>query len=192
MKTQVPVGISARHIHLSQEHLEFLFGDGYELTFFKDLSQPGQFAAEEKLTIRSEAGKEIVGVRILGPIRKETQIEISRSDAIKNKFVAPVRSSGDIAGSGAATIVGPNGTEIKISEGVIVADRHIHFSTEEGKEFGVKDKDVVSVKVDGQKGGIMHNVLCRVGKAYKLDFHIDVDDANAFDLKQGSIVEIIK
>lgn len=191
MKTQVPVGISARHVHLSQEHLEFLFGEGYELTFFKELSQPGQFAAEEKVTIRSEAGKEIVGVRILGPVRKESQIEISRSDAIKNKFTAPVRSSGHIAGSGAATIVGPNG-EIKISEGVIVADRHIHFSSEEGKEYGVKDKDVVKVKVDGLKGGIMDNVLCRVGDAYKLDFHIDVDDANAFDLKQGDIVEVIK
>ena len=192
MKTQIPVGISARHIHISQEHLEFLFGDGYELTFFKDLSQPGQFAAEEKLTIRSESGREITGVRILGPVRKETQIEISRSDAIRNKFFAPVRSSGNIAGSGAAIIVGPNGTEIKISEGVIVADRHIHFSVEDGKEYGVKDKEVVTVKVEGKKGGTMDNVLCRVGKDYKLDFHIDVDDANAFDLSQGSIVEIIK
>ncbi len=193
MKNQVPVGVSARHVHLSQEHLEFLFGEGYELTHFKDLSQPGQFAAEEKVNVISEAGKEIAGIRILGPVRKETQIELSRSDAVKGKFVAPVRSSGDIKGSGAATIVNPlNGNAVKISEGVIVADRHIHFSVEEGEEYGIKDKDVVSLKVEGAKGGIMNNVLCRVGAQYKLDCHLDVDDANAFDLKQGSIVEIIK
>lgn len=190
MENKVPVGVSARHVHLSQEHLEFLFGEGYELTPMKDLSQPGQFAAEEKVTVVSPAGKELE-CRILGPIRNLTQVELARSEAIKNKFVAPVRSSGDIAGSGEAIIRGPKG-EVKIPEGVIVADRHIHFSIEEGALYGVTDKQVVSIKVGGQKGGIMDNVLCRVGSNYKLDCHLDIDDANAFDIKQGAIVEIIK
>lgn len=190
METKVPVGVSARHVHLSQEHLEFLFGEGYELTPMKDLSQPGQFASEEKVVVVSPAGKELE-CRILGPVRNFTQVELARSEAIKNKFVAPVRSSGDIIGSGEATIKGPKG-ELKINEGVIVADRHIHFSLEEGKQFGVTDKQVVSIKVEGQKGGIMNNVLCRVRDDYKLDCHLDIDDANAFDIKQGSIVEIIK
>lgn len=191
LKNKVPVGISARHIHLSQEHLEFLFGEGYELTNYKDLSQPGQYAADERVDIMSEAGKTIKNVRILGPVRKSTQLEISRSDAIRGRFTAPVRSSGSIKESGGATIIGPKG-EVKISEGVIVADRHIHFSTKQGKEFGVNDKDVVSVKINGKKGGTMENVLCRVHEDFSLDFHIDIDDANAFGLNQGDLVEIIK
>jgi putative phosphotransacetylase len=191
MKTKVPCGISARHIHLSQEHLNILFGEGYELTKQKDLSQPGQYAAEEKVDVVSPAGKVLAGVRVLGPVRKQTQVEISKSDAIRNKLVAPVRSSGDVAGSGACKIVGPKG-EVEIAEGVIIADRHIHFSLEEGEEYGVTDRQVVSVKVDGKKGGIMFNVLCRVHKDFKLDFHIDTDDACAFELNNGDLVEIIK
>ena len=191
MKTMVPCGISARHIHLSQEHLDVLFGEGYQLTKQKDLSQPGQYAAEEKVDIVSAAGKVLAGVRVLGPVRKQTQLEISKSDAIRNKLVAPVRSSGDVAGSGACKIVGPKG-EVEITEGVIIADRHIHFSLEEGEEYGVVDRQVVSVKVEGKKGGILGNVLCRVHKDFKLDFHIDTDDACAFELNNGDLVEIIK
>ena len=172
---KIPLGISGRHIHLSKEHLEILFGAGYELTIFKDLSQPGQYAADEKVDILSPAGRELKGVRILGPVRKSTQLEISRSDAIRGKFTAPVRSSGDIAGSGAATIIGPKG-EVQINEGVIVADRHIHFSPEEAIEFGVVDREVVSIKVKGEKGGILDNVLCRVHKDFRLDCHLDTDD----------------
>ena len=191
MKTMVPCGISARHIHLSQEHLDVLFGEGYQLTKQKDLSQPGQYAAEEKVDIVSAAGKVLAGVRVLGPVRKQTQLEISKSDAIRNKLVAPVRSSGDVAGSGACKIVGPKG-EVEITEGVIIADRHIHFSLEEGEEYGVVDRQVVSVKVEGKKGGVLGNVLCRVHKDFKLDFHIDTDDACAFELNNGDLVEIIK
>lgn len=191
MAKTIPVGVSGRHVHLKKEHLEILFGEGYELTVFKELSQPGQYAAEEKVDIISSAGKSISGVRILGPVRNLTQIEISRSDAIRGKFIAPVRSSGDIAGSGACKIVGPKG-EIEVSEGVIVADRHIHFSLEEAKAFGVKDKEVVSVLVGGKKGGIMHNVLCRVHENYRLDFHIDTDDGAAFELNTGDTVELLK
>jgi putative phosphotransacetylase len=193
MKKFVPVGVSARHAHLSQKDLEILFGKGYELTKFKDLSQPGQYAANEKIDVVSldPKGKTISGVRVLGPVRGETQIELVRSDAIKNKFVAPVRSSGDIEGSGGCKLVGPCG-EVVIDKGVIVADRHIHFSVEDAEEYGVKDKDVVSVKVEGKKGGIMHNVLCRVSPKFALDFHIDTDDACAFELSNGDQVEIIK
>lgn len=193
METKVNVGISARHIHLTREDLDKLFGEGYELTVKKMLSQPGQFASEERVTVVSPAGGVIERVSILGPLRNATQLEISRSDAIKGKFDAPVRSSGDTKGSGAFKIINPlNGNEIEVSEGVIVADRHIHFSLEQGEAYGVKDKDVVSVKVSGAKGGIMFNVLCRVKDNFALDCHIDTDDANAFGLKQGDIVEIVR
>jgi len=190
-ETKIPCGISARHIHLSANDLYKLFGDGYELKKQKDLSQPGQYACEEKVNVISPSGKVLEGVRILGPVRPATQLEISRSDAIRNKFVAPVRSSGDISGSGAARLVGPKG-EVEIKEGVIVADRHIHMSLEDGEKYSVKDREIVAVKVEGKKGGILHNVLCRVHKDFALDFHIDTDDACAFEINNGDLVEIIK
>ncbi len=188
---KIPVGISGRHIHLSKEHLEVLFGQGYQLKKFKDLSQPGQFAAEEKVTVISPADRKIEGVRILGPTRPETQLEISRSDAIRGKFEAPVRSSGNIKGSGACKIVGPKG-EVEISEGVIVADRHIHFSLEDAKEFNVKDKDVVSILIDKEKSGILGDVLCRVSESFALDCHLDTDDGAAFGLNSGDEVTLVK
>src|SRR5690606_37615195 len=139
----IPVGISGRHAHVTQEHLEILFGKGYELKVFKMLSQPGQYAAEEKIDVISPEGKVLEGVRILGPVRPASQVEISQSDALRYKFTAPVRSSGDVKGSGKCTLKGPNGT-VELSEGVIIADRHIHFSLEEAAEFGVVDRQVVS------------------------------------------------
>ena len=179
MSKMVPVGISAHHIHLSKADFQALFPELEDLTFFKALSQPGQYAAVEKLDVVSldPKGKTIAGVR---------------SECTKCKINGPVRSSGDTAGSGAVKLVNPlNGKEIVLEEGVIVADRHIHFSEEEAKEFGVVDKQTVSVKVGGRKGGIMNEVLCRVSPKFALDFHIDVDDASAFDLKQGDLVEVI-
>lgn len=187
----IKVGISGRHIHLSQEHLEQLFGESYQLKKLKDLSQPGQYAAVEKVDILSPSNKLLSGVRILGPVRKETQIEISRSDALRFKFIAPVRSSGNIKDSGAATIIGPVG-RIEINEGVIIADRHIHFSVDEALEYGVTDRQIVSLKVGGIKAGIMDNVLCRVNVQYKLDCHLDTDDGSAFMLNTGDIVELVK
>ena len=178
---KIPVGISGRHLHLSQAHLDTLFGEGYALTVLKDLTQPGQYAAEEKVDVLSPAGKLLAGVRILGPVRKASQVEISKSDAIRFKFDAPVRSSGDIAGTGKATLIGPKG-QVTIEEGVIIADRHIHFSPEEAAEFGVKDRDVVSLKVGGIKAGILDNVLCRVHPEFRLDCHLDTDDGSAFML----------
>lgn len=188
---KIPVGISGRHLHLSQEHLEILFGKGYQLTKLKDLSQPGQYACEEKVDVYSPAGKLQAGVRILGPVRSQTQVEISRSDAIRGKFVAPVRSSGSVKGSGAARLVGPKG-EVEITEGVIIADRHIHFSVEEAKEFGVQDREVVSIYVEGEKSGILDNVLCRVSPKFLLDCHLDTDDGAAFGLSNGDQVTLVK
>lgn len=191
MKKLIPVGISARHIHLSQDHLEFLFGEDYELTPLKELSQPNTFACEETVTIKSETGKEIKDVRIILPVEDRTVVVISRSDSIKYDFVAPIREVNDLADSGQALIIGPKG-EIKISEGVICEKRHIHFSPQEAKEFNVSNKEIVSVKIEGEKGGIMDNVICHVSNNYKLDFHIDVDDADAFGLNQGDLVELLK
>lgn len=194
-KLLVPVGVSAHHIHLTKEDFEALFGEGKTLTHKVDLSQPGQFAAEEQLTVVSldPKGKSIERVRILGPLRSASQVELLRSECSKCRIAAPTRSSGDVKGSGACKLVNPlNGNEIILNEGVIVADRHIHFSPEQGKEYGVSDREVVSVKVEGRKGGVMGQVICRVKPEFTLDFHIDVDDASAFELKQGDQVEIIK
>ncbi|VEU83024.1 phosphate propanoyltransferase [Acholeplasma hippikon] len=188
---RIPVGISGRHVHVTKEHLEILFGEGYELKVFKPLSQPGQYAAEEKVSVVSPQGLVLDGVRILGPVRPASQVEISQSDAIRYKFVAPVRSSGDVKGSGACKLVGPKG-EVELSEGVIIADRHIHFSLEEAKEFGVKDKDIVSIKIDGIKAGILDNILCRVHENFRLDCHLDTDDGDAFMLKNGDTVQLVK
>jgi putative phosphotransacetylase len=188
---KVPVGISGRHLHLTQEHLEILFGQGYQLTVMKALTQPGQYACEEKVDVVSPDGKLLPGVRILGPVRPASQVEISKSDAIRYKFVAPVRSSGDVKGSGAATLMGPKG-QVSISEGVIIADRHIHFSPEEAKEFGVVDRQIVSLRVGGIKAGILDNVLCRVHPQFRLDCHLDTDDGSAFMLNTGDFVELVK
>ena len=194
MEKMVPVGISAHHIHLSKEDFNTLFPGQDDLTFFKELSQPGQYAAVEKLDVVSldPKGKVISGVRILGPLRPESQVELLRSECTKCKINGPVRSSGDTKGSGAVKLVNPlNGAEVILNEGVIVADRHIHLSLEDAEKFGIVDRQVVSVKVGGRKGGIMNEVLCRVSTKFALDFHIDVDDAAAFDLKQGDLVEVI-
>lgn len=188
---KIPVGISGRHLHVTREDLETLFGKGYELTPLKDLSQPGQYAAQEKVDVISPGGRELKGVRILGPVRPASQLEISKSDAIRGKFEAPVRSSGDVAGSGPATLVGPKG-KVELKEGVIIADRHIHFSLEDAETFDVKNGDVVSIKVSGVKSGILDNVLCRVSAKYALDCHLDTDDGSAFMLSTGDEVELVK
>jgi putative phosphotransacetylase len=188
---KIPVGISGRHLHLTKEHLEILFGPGYELSVLKELSQPGQYAAVEKVDVVSPEGKILSGVRILGPVRPASQVEISKSDAIRFKFEAPVRSSGDVKGSGAATLIGPKG-QVHINEGVIIADRHIHFSPEEAKQFDVTDRQVVSIKVGGIKPGILDNVLCRVHPNFRLDCHLDTDDGSAFMLSTGDTVELVK
>ncbi len=187
----VPVGVSNRHIHLSAEHLETLFGKGYELTPIKDLSQPGQFACKEQLTIIGPSLRAIEGVRVLGPVRKESQVEISRTDSFTLKVKPPVRESGDIKGSAPITIIGPKGT-VTLKEGCIIANRHIHMSDEEGRIFGLNDGDYVTVEVDGERRTTFYDVQVRVNKAFRLEMHIDTDDANAAGIGNGFKVKIVK
>lgn len=189
-KKMLPVGLSNRHIHVSQADLDVLFGQGYELKKFKDLSQPGQYAAEEKVDVVGTKGT-LKGVRILGPVRKETQIEISLADGFVLGVNPPVRDSGDLIDSPGAKVVGPKG-EVVIEKGVIAASRHIHMHTSDAENFGVADKEVVSVKVEGKRGLVFDNVLVRVHKEYALEMHVDVEEGNAAGLKNGSMVELIK
>lgn len=189
MMKQIPVGVSNRHIHLKKEHVEQLFGEGYELKVFKELSQPGEFAAEETVTIRTQKS-EIQHVRILGPIRSLTQVEISKTDSFALGVKAPIRSSGNIEGTPGITIIGPRG-EINVENGVIVAERHIHMTTDDAASFGVRDGQYVSVKIPGERGLIFNQVLIRVKDTYALDMHIDTDEANAAGLKSGDTVELL-
>lgn len=187
---QVPVGISARHIHLERKHVEWLFGTGYRLTPIKAVSQPGQYACKETVEVIGPKGQP-VRLRILGPERTNTQIEVSLSDSRILGMIPPVRSSGDVLGTPGIRIRGPK-REIEVERGVIIADRHIHMTPEDARWFGVKDGQRVRVSIKGQRGGIMDNVMIRASSACSLDFHIDTDDANAFQLRQGQMVGILK
>ena len=191
MSKKFIVETSARHIHVTQEHLEILFGKDAKLTHKKDLSQPGQFACEERVTIVGPK-KELAGVSILGPVRPATQVELSATDARSIGIVAPIRESGDIAGSGACKIIGPKG-EVEISEGVIVAKRHIHLTPEAAAELNVNDKDIVWVKVDtdGRKA-ILGGVVVRVSEKFAPAMHIDTDESNAVSATRDLEGEIVR
>ena len=177
MNNKVLVETSARHVHLSREHIDILFGEGYELTNIKDLSQPGQFACQERVTVVGPK-KSIERVSILGPARKASQVEVSFTDARTLGVTAPVRESGDIAGSAPCKLVGPCG-EVEISEGVIIAKRHIHFTPEEAAEAGVSDKEIVKVQLDTARPLIFDGVVVRVSASYAPAMHIDTDESNA-------------
>lgn len=179
MKKQILVETSARHVHLTREHIEVLFGKGYELTVKKMLSQPGQFASNERVEVVGPK-KSIPGVSILGPARSADQVEVSFTDARTLGLSAPVRESGDIAGSAPCKLVGPCG-ELELSEGVIVAKRHIHLTPEDAAEYGVEDKQIVSVAIDSGLGRktVFDDVVVRVSKSYAAAMHIDTDEANA-------------
>ncbi|MDO4833181.1 MAG: phosphate propanoyltransferase [Clostridia bacterium] len=182
---------SARHVHVTKEVLNTLFGEGYELTVKKELSQPGQFASNERVAVIGPKGQ-FPTVSILGPVRPETQVELSASDARSIGVAAPIRESGDISGSGACKLVGPKG-EVEISEGVIIAKRHIHATPEDAEALGVKDKEIVNVKVDSpERSLIFGDVVVRVSPKYALAMHIDTDESNAAGVVPGMMVEIIK
>ena len=191
MAMEVLVETSARHVHVTQEVLETLFGAGYALTKKKDLSQPGQFACEERVTLVGPK-KSIPNVIILGPARKATQVEVSFTDARTLGVTAPVRESGDIAGSGACKIVGPAG-EVDLTEGVIVAKRHIHMTPDDAARFGVKDKEIVKVALESDgRSTVYGDVVVRVNPNFALAMHIDTDEANAacaFGTFYGEIVK---
>ena len=191
MEIKVLMETSARHIHLTDEAIEILFGKGHTLTKKKDLSQPGQFACEERVTVVGPK-KELSGVSILGPARSAVQVELSLTDARSIGVTAPVRESGDVKGSGACKIIGPCG-EIEISEGVIAAKRHIHLDPKTAEEFGLADKQVVSVKVDSEgRKTVFGDVVVRVSDKYAPAMHIDTDESNACAAAPGMRVEIIK
>ena len=191
MDKKVLVETSARHVHVSKADLEILFGEGYELTKKKDLSQPGQYACEERVQVIGSKGS-FPGVSILGPVRNATQVEISASDARSIGVTAPVRESGDIKESGACKLVGPKG-EVEISEGVIVAKRHIHMTTADAAEFGLEDKQVVSVKIESAERSLTFgDVVVRVNDSFALAMHIDTDEANAVLAGGNAMGEIIK
>ncbi|MDD4415056.1 MAG: phosphate propanoyltransferase [Oscillospiraceae bacterium] len=187
----IPVGISNRHIHLSQEHLEILFGKGYELTSMKELSQPGQYACNELITIVGTSLRPIENVRVLGPVRSASQVEISRTDSFLLKVKPPVRESGKIGGSAPITIIGPKGI-VSLKEGCIIANRHIHMSLEDGKRFGVKDNEYVTIDAIGERKTRFFDVQVRVSDQFRLEMHLDTDDANAAGLKNCSRVSIVK
>ena len=192
MANQVVVEISARHVHVSQADLETLFGKGYELTVKKMLSQPGQYACEERVRVVG-AKSEFPAVSILGPVRPDTQVEISLTDARSIGVDAPVRESGDIAGSGACKLVGPAG-EVDLKEGVVAAKRHIHATTKDAEEMGLTNGEIVSVEIPTSNGRNLTfgDVVVRVSDSYALAMHIDTDEANAAGMAPNTMGTIVK
>ncbi|WFR55167.1 phosphate propanoyltransferase [Anaerocolumna sp. AGMB13025] len=186
----VPIGVSARHVHLTQADVETLFGSGYELTKKKEL-MGGQFASNEVVTIVGLKLRAMENVRILGPVRKASQVEISATDAIKLGIKTPIRESGDIKGSAPIAIVGPKGV-VYLQEGCIIAKRHIHMSPEDALTAGVNNGDTVSIKVENERGTTFNHVQIRVDKTYTLEMHIDTDEANAAKISTGDTAIIIK
>lgn len=182
----VIIETSARHVHLSREHVEILFGAGYTLTKKKDLSQPGQFACEEKVEVIGEKGS--LKASILGPERPASQVELSLTDARSIGVKAPIRESGDVAGTGACTIKGPCG-QVTLTEGVIAAKRHIHLTPADAEAFGVSDKQIVKVKTNGARPLIFDDVVVRVNPNFAAAMHIDTDESNAaFGCTEGEII----
>ena len=190
MAYTVKIGLSNKHVHLSQEHLDILFGAGHELTPTKDLVQPGQFASEEKVDIVGPK-KTLTGIRVLGPVRPETQVELAMTDARTLGIKAPVRESGHLEGTPGCKLVGPEG-EVELDHGVIVAQRHVHLNPQQAVEAGVKDKDVVCLKIDGERGLIFDNVIVRSGEKHEKEVHLDTDEGNAAGCGPDSVAEIIK
>ncbi len=186
---KIPIGVSARHIHLSQEDLNILFGDNYQLTVDTQLLQPLYFKAKERLTIKTDKN-EIRDVAIVGPIREYTQVEISKTDSYALGINPPVKTSGDFEGAASITIIGPKNSITKSC--CIISTRHIHMNSEELNLFGLHPDQVVKVRVDTIKGGIMDNVYIRHDEEYQVEMHIDLDDANAHLLSNQDTGYIIK
>ena len=186
----IPLGISNRHIHLSQEDLEKLFGPGYQLTNTKDLVQPGQLACKETLTVCGPKGA-IEKVRVLGPVRKQTQVEILVGDTFKLGVKGEVRMSGVLSGTPGVTLTGPKGS-VQIPEGVMIAQRHIHMSCEDAARFGVTDGEIVDLECEGTRSGLLHDVVIRANNNSRLECHLDTEEANALGLTSKSNVRIVK
>jgi len=192
LKSAVPIGVSGRHLHLTQEHVEILFGRGHLLTPMRELSQPGQCACDEIVTLKTAKGI-LEGVRVLGPARPETQIELSLTDTFRLKLdvPVPVRMSGKITGSPGLVLIGPVG-QVTINEGVIIAQRHIHMTPQDAEETGCADNQVVAVACGTHRELIFGNVVVRVREDFRLDFHIDTDEANGAGVKTGELGYILR
>ena len=186
---KVILGVSNRHVHLKEQDYKTLFGDE-PINKVKDLRQPGQFATDKFVTIKN-GEKEIKNVRVLGPLRNYTQVEISKTDAYTLKLNPPIRTSGDLKDSSPITVIGPKGS-INLKEGCILANRHLHISEEEVKKYGLEGVVKVKVKVDGEKGGVLNNIYLKIQEPSLLEMHIDTDEGNAFGLKTGNELEIIE
>lgn len=184
----VRIGVSARHVHVTKEDVEILFGKDYKLSKKVDLSQPGQFACFEQVTIKGPKGS-IERVRILGPERDKTQVEVSKTDTFSLGINPPVRNSGDLEGAAEITIIGPKGEITK--NAAIIATRHVHATKEDAKKYGFEGKEFVSLVVKGEKPGILENVYVRISDKFSLEVHLDTDDANAFLIKNGDEAELI-
>lgn len=182
---EVPINVSGRHLHLSRSDMDVLFGEGSELTVFKPISQPGQFASNEKVTIVGPKGR-IDNLRILGPFRKETQVELAASDARRIGMKLPVRASGDLAQTPGVTIIGPRGN-VTIQKGCMIAERHIHMTPRQAVSRGVRDGQMIQVQIESEKGGIMDQVYVHVRDDFAYDMHVDSDDANAFMIGSGAV-----
>jgi acetate kinase len=184
-KHPIPIGVSAHHVHLCKEHLEALYGEGHELGFYAPLTQPGQYAAKETANLIGPKGR-VDGVRVLGPLRNETQVEVSRTEKFKLGIDPPVRMSGDLDGTPGITLEGPKGT-VALERGVICARRHVHMSPEDALSFGTRDKDIIAVDVEGDRPLVFGDVVVRVNPDYRLDLHVDTDEANAADVASGMV-----
>ncbi len=190
-KILIPVGVSNRHLHVSQRDLDVLYGKGYQLQVRNPLRQPGEFASKETVTLVGPRHA-IEGVRILGPVRDNTQVEIALTDAIRLGIDAPVRVSGSIEGTPGITVVGPEGS-VMLTKGVIRANRHIHLTPKEAQQYGLEDKQIVAVKtIDTDKPTLFYDVMVRVLEKAALEFHIDTDDGNAAGLNTNDMVELVK
>jgi putative phosphotransacetylase len=185
----VQVGLSSKHVHLSRADIDALFGEGYELTVMKDLSQPGQYAANEKIEVVGPKGSAVM--RVLGPARKNTQVEVAVTDCFGLGIKPVVKDSGDVNDTPGIKLVGPKG-EVDLPKGVMVASRHVHMHTGDAERFGVKDKDIVRVRTTGERAVVFENVLVRVSDKYALEIHLDTDEGNAALLKNGQMLEIVK
>ncbi|WP_443660365.1 phosphate propanoyltransferase [Clostridium algidicarnis] len=188
--SKIPVGISNRHVHLSEKDIESLFGKDYKLTKFKDLSQTGQYACNEVLTICGPKGA-IERVRVLGPERSKTQVEVLMGDCIKLGVKQHVKLSGDLSGTAGVTLIGPKGS-VQLEEGVVVAQRHIHMTKEDAKNLDVCNGDIVSIKIDDLRGGIYSNVAIRANDTSKLECHLDIEEANAMGISSKTKITIVK
>lgn len=188
---KIPVGVSARHAHVTQEHLEILYGSGHQLTVYAPLYQPEAFAANETVTVVGKRMRAIEHVRILGPVRDYSQVEVAQTEAIRLGLNPPIRDSGDLAGAEAITLIGPAGS-VYLEEGAICASRHIHMTPEQAQEFCLTESDRVRVHIPGERALTFENIRPKIHESYVLQMHLDTDDSNAAGLKGGEAVELVR